>query len=362
MKFTIEQKALAQAAAMAAGVVEKRNTIPILANVKLATDDSGVIFTATDLDAEISVTKDAEVIAHGAVTVPADMLKSISAKLDSGKPVIVEEKDGYVTLKSGRSNFKLNTLPAEDFPELSTGAFESEQSVSGDVLGRALDRTVRAASKEEHRYYLNGVAMQFRDGVIKTIATDGHRLIVEQIAGDELPDVIIPTKAVNEIKAICAANGTVELSVSATKIRCIGTDTVYTSKVIDGTFPDWTRVVPAWSDSVLTVGATTMSEAAARVALVATERTRAVRLSVDADGVTLTVRGSDGGNAEDYVEGKWAGSGGVEIGVNAAYLADALQLAEKGDLDISITAPMDPIRVQFHESPDTIAVLMPMRC
>lgn len=361
MKFTIEQKVLAQAAAMAAGVVEKRNTIPILANVKLATDDSGVIFTATDLGAEISVTKDAEVIAHGAVTVPADMLKSISAKLDSSKIVTVEEKDGYVTLKSGRSNFKLNTLPAEDFPELSTGAFESEQSVSGDVLGRALDRTVRAASKEETRYYLNGVAMQFRDGIIKTIATDGHRLIVEQIAGAELPDVIIPTKAVNEIKAICAANGTVELSVSATKIRCIGTDTVYTSKVIDGTFPDWTRVVPAWSDSVLTVGATAMSEAAARVALVATERTRAVKLDVKSDGVQLTVRGTDGGNADDFVDGQWTGSDAMAIGVNAAYLADVLALADKGEIDVSISGTVNPIRIKFHESPETIAVVMPIR-
>ena len=361
MKFTIEQKVLAKAAATAASVVERRNTIPILAHVKIATDDNGVIFTATDLHSEISVTKEATVEAHGAATVAADILKSISAKLESGKLVTVEEEDGYVTIKSGRSTFKLNTLPVEDYPEMSTNPFDSVQRIDASALGRALGRAVRAASNEETRYYLNGVAMQFRDGVVKCIATDGHRLLVEQFEGVELPDIIVPTKAVNEIRNICSAGGEVEFSVASTKVRVRSDDTVYTSSTIDGTFPDWTRVVPVWSDSVLTVEAVDMSEAAARVALVVTERTRAVKLGVQPDGVQLTVRGTDGGNADDFVDGQWSGLEGMAIGVNAAYLADVLALAEKGEIDVSISGSRDPIRIKFHESPETIAVVMPFR-
>lgn len=361
MKFTIEKKALVEAANTASGVVERRNTIPILGHVKLSTDEGKVTFTATDLQSEISVTKPVDIEAHGAVTVPADMLKSIAAKLPDGKLVSIYEEDNRVVIKSGRSRFVLNTLDVDDFPSLSTSEFASVQAIDAKKFGRVIERASKSMSNEETRYYLNGVALQYRDGVLKAIATDGHRLIVEQLEGAEVPDIIIPAKAVSEIKSICS-DGDIELSVSETKFRIVGDGVVFTSSTIDGTFPDWTRVIPEWSDSVLTANAVDIAAASDRVALVASDRTRAVKLKFQSDGVTLSVQGADGGRAQDFVDGEWSGKDGDTIALNAAYLAHMLALAEKGDVDISKGSDMvGAVRIRFHESPETISVVMSMR-
>lgn len=360
MKLTICRNELLKAAQSAANIVDKRQVVPILSHVKIATNSDSVLFTTTDLDSEIQISKPAQVTQEGVTTVSANLLKDISTRMPDGALVSIELDGHNLIVKAGRQRYKMATLDADDFPELSAQPFESVQELSGDELSRILGRAKVAMSREETRYYLNGVAMQYRDDKLLAVATDGHRLVKEVLGGIEIPDVIIPSKSVVEIERLAGEVDSVTLHVSESKIKLEAGDTVFSSKTIDGTFPDWTRVIADKTDNILKAEAGPINVAASGVAVVSDQRTKSVKLTLSADSVNLSVRGSDN-FAENDVECEWSGADGFEIGVNAQYLADVLKLADKGVVRVYMGAAGDPLRIEFDESPDTVAVVMPIR-
>lgn len=359
MKLEIEHSDLVKAMNSAASVVDKRNVVPILGHVKIATNGDSVLFTTTNLEAEIQIKKPARVTGEGVTTVSANLLKDIAARMPAGSLVSMEIKDHDLIVKAGRQRYKIATLDADDFPELSAQGFESEQQLDGETFAHILSRVKTAMSKEETRYYLKGIAMQYRDDALVFVATDGHRLVKESITGEIVQDVIIPDTAVHVIERLAGETDTVTLHVSETKIKLDAGDTVFTSKVIDGTFPDWTRVVPPLSDNVMSADAGQINIAASGVAVVSDQRTKSVKLTMSPNSANLSVRGADNFGEGD-VDCEWNGEDGFAIGLNAQYLSDVLKLADKGTIRLHMSRATEPVRVVFDESPETVAVVMPM--
>ena len=304
MKFSIERAALLKAVAQAQSVVERRNTIPILANVLIEAQDSDVRFRATDLDIEVVDRADAQVERAGATTVSAVLLHEIVRKLPDGSLVTLTDDGakGRLTVEAGRSNFSLATLPKEDFPVMATSEYSSNFSAPAVVLRRLFDKSKFAISTEETRYYLNGVYMHISDSdggkVLRCVATDGHRLAridAELPSGAaEMPGVIVPRKTVGELRKLLDDDeAKIAVSVSETKIRFATPDITLTSKVIDGTFPDYTRVIPQGNTRKLEVDAAEFAKAVDRVATVSSERSRAVKLTLAEDKLILSVNAPD---------------------------------------------------------------------
>ena len=310
MKFSIERGTLLKAVGHAQSVVERRNTIPILANVLIEADGSDVSFRATDLDIEVVDKAPAQVERAGATTVSAVTLNEIVRKLPDGALVTLTDDgaSGRLQIDAGRSNFSLATLPKEDFPVMASSEYHSNFSVAAPVLRRLFDKSKFAISTEETRYYLNGVYMHVSESdggkVLRCVATDGHRLAridADLPAGaEDMPGVIVPRKTVGELRKLLDDDDTqIAVSVSETKVRFATPEITLTSKVIDGTFPDYTRVIPSGNTRKLEVDAADFAKAVDRVATVSSERSRAVKLQLDEDRLILSVNAPDSGNAEE---------------------------------------------------------------
>lgn len=294
MKFSMERGTLLKAVSQAQSVVERRNTIPILANVLIEAEGETVQFRATDLDIEVVDRAVAQVERAGATTVSAVTLHEIVRKLPDGALVSLSEDSasGRLTVEAGRSNFSLATLPKEDFPVMASSEYSANFSAPAPVLRRLFDKSKFAISTEETRYYLNGVYMHVassEDGkVLRCVATDGHRLArIDAPLPDgaaDMPGVIVPRKTVGEMRKLLDDDDMqIAVSVSETKVRFATPDITLTSKVIDGTFPDYTRVIPQGNTRRLEVDAAEFAKAVDRVATVSSERSRAVKLQLDED-------------------------------------------------------------------------------
>ena len=315
MKATIERAKLLRCLSHVQSVVERRNTIPILSNVLIeASADGRVRITATDLDLQVVESLDAaSVETAGAVTVQAHLLFDIARKLPDGSQVSLETADNRMTVKAGRSRFQLPTLPRDDFPVIAEGDLPTSFELPARLLAELIDRTRFAISTEETRYYLNGIFLHVSDDdqpVLKAAATDGHRLARFTVPRPEgaagMPDVIVPRKAVGELRKLLeeSLDGNVQVDLSASKIRfTLGGEggVVLTSKLIDGTFPDYSRVIPTGNDKLLKLDPKSFYEGVDRVATIATEKTRAVKMGLEADKVTLSVTSPDNGTAAEEV-------------------------------------------------------------
>jgi DNA polymerase-3 subunit beta len=339
MKITIERAALFRSLGHVQSVVERRNTIPILSNVLLKAENGELALTATDMDLEIVESVQAEVMGEGATTAPAHTLYDIVRKLPDGAQIELETSgDGQLmTLRSGRSNFKLGCLPVEDFPQMSGGDMAHRFSLPAGDLRALIDRTRFAISTEETRYYLNGIYLHAARGraggeegpMLRAVATDGHRLArveIDQPDGAEaMPGVIVPRKTVTEIRKLAdEAADRVEISLSETKIRFGFDSVVVTSKLIDGTFPDYERVIPSGNDKVMEVDAKTFANAVDRVATISTEKSRAVKLSISKGNLVLSATSPEAGSATEELEVEYD-SPPLEIGFNSRYLLDITQ-------------------------------------
>lgn len=298
MKITIERAALLRSLAHVQSVVERRNTIPILSNVKIEADGDVLSLNATDMDLEIAETVGAEVATPGALTAPAHTLYDIVRKLPEGSQVELDYTggDGLLTLRAGRSKFTLACLPTEDFPVMSGGEFPHNFSVPVGELRGLIDCTRFAISTEETRYYLNGIYLHAGDvggtPVLRGVATDGHRLASVDLplpeGSADIPGVIVPRKAVSELRKLIEETGdAVEISLSETKIRFAFDDAVLTSKLIDGTFPDYQRVIPSGNDKIMEVDAKLLAEVVDRVSAISTEKSRAVKLALSRGTLVL---------------------------------------------------------------------------
>jgi DNA polymerase-3 subunit beta len=371
MRLIIERGELLRALGHVPSVVERRTTIPILSNVLLRARDSTLEFKATDLEREVIESVSADVSQPGAVTVPAHMLHDIVRKLPDGTEVDIakDAEKERLTLAAGQARFALQTLPAEDFPDIGVGELGQEFDLSAQDMKRLIDKTRFAISTEETRYYLNGIylhaAQADKAPTLRAVATDGHRLAQVELplpAGAQgMPGVIIPRKTVHELHRLIEDSGaSVKVGVSPAKVRFeIGSVTL-TSKLIDGTFPDYGRVIPQGNDKEMKVSNAEFMAAVDRVSTIASERGRAVKLNIRPDKLVLSVNNPEGGSATEEI-GVEYGASPLEIGFNARYLLDIAGQLEGEQASFKLADPGSPTMVNDPGDPSALYVLMPMR-
>ena len=374
MKATIERATLLRCLSHVQSVVERRNTIPILSNVLIDASDGGSVrVMATDLDLQVVETMSAASVDQpGAITVSAHLLFDIARKLPDGSQVSLTTSDNRLEVKAGRANFKLPTLPRDDFPVIVEGDLPTSFELPARLLAELIDRTRFAISTEETRYYLNGIFLHVTDEdepLLKAAATDGHRLARFTISRPEgaagMPDVIVPRKAVGELRKLLdeAIDSNVLIDLSASKIRfTMGGEggVVLTSKLIDGTFPDYSRVIPTANDKLLKVDPKLFFSGVDRVATIATEKTRAVKIGLDNDRVTLSVTSPDNGTAAEELAAEYRAES-LEIGFNANYLKDILGQIDSDTVELHLADAGAPTLIRENDQARALYVLMPMR-
>ncbi len=371
MKISIERAALLKAVSQAQSVVERRNTIPILANVLIEAEGDTVSLRATDLDIEAVDRAPATVERAGATTVSALTLHEIVRKLPDGSLVQLASDDstGRLTVTAGRSTFSLATLPRQDFPVMANSEYTANFSAPAGVLRRLFDKSKFAISTEETRYYLNGVYMHVAQGesgkVLRCVATDGHRLARIDAplpdGADNMPGVIVPRKTVGELrKLLDDDDASIAVSVSETKVRFATPVMQLTSKVIDGTFPDYTRVIPMGNSRRMEVDAAEFARAVDRVATVSSERSRAVKLRLDEDRLILSVNSPDTGAAEEELAVAYSDDV-LEIGFNAKYLLEIASQVDRENAVFLFNSSGDPTLMREGNDTSAVYVVMPMR-
>jgi DNA polymerase-3 subunit beta len=366
MKATIERAVLLKSLGHVQSVVERRNTIPILSNVLMeAREDGSLRLMATDLDLQVDETIPANVSQAGATTVSAHTFFDIVRKLPEGSQVELTAAEGKMQVIAGRSRFNLSTLPRDDFPVIAEGDLPTRFELPAATLREIIEKTRFAISSEETRYYLMGIFFHVVDEQLRAAATDGHRLaritVSRPDGADGMPDVIVPRKAVNELyRLLEELEGTVEISMSPTKIRFGLGSAILTSKLIDGTFPDYNRVIPTANDKLLKLDPKSFSAGVDRVSTIASEKTRAVKMSVDRDKVTLSVTSPENGVATEELPADY-GSDGLEIGFNARYLLDILSEIDGDTVEVHLADAAAPTLLRENDKSNALYVLMPMR-
>ncbi|MDD7909603.1 MULTISPECIES: DNA polymerase III subunit beta [Pseudovibrio] len=371
MKATLERTELLKSLTHVHRVVERRNTIPILSNVMLQTEGGELKLRATDLDLEVLETIPAVIEVPGATTVPAHMIYEIVRKLPDGSQVVLETSGDDTTLeiRAGRSRFALQMLPISDFPDMTAGDFTHAFTITAGGIRKLIDATQFAISTEETRYYLNGIYMHAVETEgeqrFRAVATDGHRLAQSELPAPEgsegMPGIIVPRKTVGEIQKLLEdPEAEVRVEISETKIRFTTGPVVLTSKLIDGSFPDYGRVIPKNNDKEMRVDRDVFKEAVDRVSTISSERGRAVKLALTEGKLVLTVTNPDSGSATEELMVEYD-SDDMEIGFNSKYLLDiAGQLSADAAL-FRLADSGSPTLIQEDGKEDTLFVLMPMR-
>ena len=371
MKLTLERAALLKALSHVQSVVERRNTIPILANVLLQAQKSRLSLSATDMDLAVVETIDANSGTTGATTVPAHTLYEIVRKLPDGSQVELETAaDGdSITLRAGRSRFTLACLAPADFPAMNDGDLPHRFPVPANELRSLIDRTRFAVSTEETRYYLNGIYVHATQSngvrVLRGVATDGHRLARVEMplpaGAEDMPGVIVPRKTVGELrKLLDEADGAVEVELSDTKIRLSIGNITLTSKLVDGTFPDYERVIPVGNDKALEVPVKAFAQAVDRVSTISTEKSRAIKLALGKNTLTLSATSPDASSAVEEIEVGYD-STPIEIGFNSRYLLDIAEQISGSDVRFLLADSGSPTVVRDAADESALYVLMPMR-
>jgi len=372
MKLTIDRGALLKALGHVQSVVEKRNTIPILSNVRLdAGEDGKLHLTATDMDLAIIEAASATVTQTGATTTSAHMLYDIVRKLAEGSEIGLSliEDGGKLEIRSGRSCFKLACLPVEDFPVMAEGELAHRFSISAAYLRRLIDKTGFAISTEETRYYLNGIYLHAvgDDGpaFLRAVATDGHRLArVDTPLPDgaaDIPGIIIPRKTVGEVrKLIEESDGEVMIALSDSKIRFALDGAILTSKLIDGSFPDYERVIPSDNDKIMTVDNKSFTQAVDRVSTISTEKSRAIKITLEDSVMTLSATSPDAGAATEELDAQY-NLEKIEIGFNSRYVLDMAKQIKGDTIEFRLADSASPTLVRDSEDENAVYVIMPMR-
>ncbi len=370
MKVIIERSVFLKALGHVQSVVERRNTIPILSNVLLQAEGGSLALTATDLDIEIAEHVGADVEQPGAITASALTLYEIVRRLPEGAQVCLDTDSDANRLKlsAGKSDFSLAVLPDQDFPSLTVDGEGTAFTMPAQDLKRLIDKTRFAMSQEETRYYLNGVYLHaVNDGEtsLRAVATDGHRLArldcpLPDGAAD-IPGVIVPRKAVTELRRLLDdASDTVDVTVSEAKVRFAFDEVTLTSKLIDGTFPDYQRVIPDGNDRVLKVETSDFTKAVDRVSTVSADKTRSVKLVIEADNMRLMVNNPETGSAQEELSVDYA-SELLEIGFNAKYLIDVAGQIDGKTATFEFSDPSSPTIISDEEDVQALYVLMPLR-
>ncbi len=375
MKITADRKTLHAALDLARRVVERRNTIPIMSNLRLTAAGDRLQVTATDLDLEVKTALAARVDQEADITLPAHTLRDIVAALPDGDVSIVAD-DGRATVSAGRSRYRLFTLPVTDYPSLAAEDLRHEFVLSAAALHRLMDVPRFAISTEETRYYLNGIYLHVVDGddgpALRAVSTDGHRLMrVECLApagSAGMPGIIVPRKTVAEIAALAARAGPedkIAVAVSENKIRITAGETTLISKLIDGSFPDYGRVIPARDaeGTLITIDRAEVLAAAGRVTTLSGDRARCIAFRFAAKGSAIDVNNPDAGEAREDIAAELDGPD-ITIGFNGKYVADVLGTLTATRITLRLRTAGDPARIESADAAtdaDLVSVLMPMR-
>ena len=371
MKLTIERAALLRSLAHVQNVVERRTTIPILSNVMLTAEGGSLGLTATDMDLSLVAHETASVAKAGVTTLAAHTLFDIVRKLPDGSEVGIEQTGGQgeVTVRAARSVFNLPTLPADEFPAIGKEELGTRFLIPAEDLRKLIDKTRFAISTEETRYYLNGIHFHATKAgatsMLRAVATDGHRLARVEVplpaGAEQIPPIIVPRKTVGEIrKLIDSLGGEVEISVSPARIQFSCDHAVLVSRLIDGTFPDYERVIPAGNEKVALFNGKEFRDAVDRVATISTEKARAVKLSFAPGTVTISAVSAETGRAVDEIDVDYDGTT-LEIGFNARYILDMLQEIDGEQVRFEMASAAAPTVVRDPSDLSTLYVLMPMR-
>jgi DNA polymerase-3 subunit beta len=364
----VEKSTLLKALGHIQSVVERRNTIPILGNVKIEAKNNLLSLTSTDMDISATESIPADIQAEGALTVPAHTLYDIVRKLADGSQIQLtcNAQTGFkLSIVSGACEFALSCLPVEDFPVIDRGEMSHQFSLTKEQLVALLDKTKFAISTEETRYYLNGIYLHEKQGNLVTVATDGHRLAAMKFEAPEgvsgMPGVIIPRKTVAEIrKLVDVAEGDIGVALSDTKIAFeFGTASVI-SKLIDGTFPEYEKVIPSGNDKDMTVPTAALISSVDRVATIASDKTRAIKLAFSNNKLTLTASNEDAGTAQEEIEVVYEGES-FDIGFNSRYLLEMLSGFEGKTAIFSLAGGSAPALVKDDNQEGALYVIMPMR-
>jgi len=369
MKLVIERAVLLKALSPIQSVVERRGTIPILANVRLDAD-KGLSLTATDMDIAIVEKVAAEVSEKGSTTVPAHMFYEIIRKLPDGSNIQLSQSDrAKLTIVAGQSKFSLASLPVDDFPVMAEGELGHKFSITPAECKALLEKTRFAISTEETRYYLNGIYLHAANSqgaaVLRAVATDGHRLARMEVAlpagAEQIPGVIIPRKTVGELYKLVEQGGEkVEISLSESKIRFELGGAVLVSKLIDGTFPDYERVIPTGNDKVMEVDGKEFARAVDRVSVITSEKSRGIKLALSGSKITLSASSAEQGTAIEELSVSY-GADAVEIGFNSRYLLDMMSQVEGDTAQFVFADSNSPTIVRDPSDVGALYVIMPMR-
>ena len=366
MKLTIDRMSLLRPLGHVQSVVERRNTIPILANVVLRAEDGQLSLTATDMDMDIATEVGCSVMTPGTTTMSAHLLYDIARKLPDGAEVEIVVNDGHAMVSTGRSSFRLPTLPVEDFPAISSNELPVNFSLTAADMRDLIDATRFAISTEETRYYLNGIYIhQAESGELCAVATDGHRLAMTRQAlpsgAVQMPSIILPRKAVSELrKLLDDFDGDVLIGLSETRAEFRFGVVRLTSKLIDGTFPDYTRVIPVGNDRIMQVDVSAFSAAVDRVSTIASEKSRSVKMGLKSGVLTLSASNTDASSATEELEVSYDGPE-MEIGFNARYLLDIAGQVNSDMVEFALADQGSPSLVRAPGDEASLFVLMPMR-
>ena len=367
MKATIERATLLKSLSHVQSVVERRNTIPILSNVLIeASADGAIKLMATDLDLQVVESISAQVEQPGATTISAHTLFDIARKLPEGSQVSLQAADGKMLIQAGRARFNLSTLPRDDFPVIAEGDLPTQFELPAETLKQIIDKTRFAISTEETRYYLNGIYIhKSEQGDLCAVATDGHRLALTRqglpTGASSMPSVIVPRKAVTELrKLLDDFDGEIGMSLSDTRAEfSFGTVRLKT-KLIDGTFPDYTRVIPRGNDRIMQVDSASFSAAVDRVSTISSEKSRSVKMRLQPGSLSLSASSTDASSADEALEVSYDGPE-MEIGFNARYLLDIASQVDSDVIEFALADQGAPSLVRTPGDEATLFVLMPMR-
>ena len=373
MKFSVNSSALLTALQHVHSVVERRNTIPILANVLIEAKDKSISLMATDMDIQVLESiedKEADITQMGTITTSAQMLYDIVRKLPGNiKVELYSENSDRLAIKASSSSFALNCLPAKDFPSFPDEDFKNSFQIKSEDLVRLIDKTSFAMSIEETRYYLNGIYMhtvkEDEKIFLRTVATDGHRLSRVDMSlptgAEEIVGVIIPRKTIMEIRKLLEdTDDSITVSIDDTRIRFSIGKVILTSKLLDGTFPDYSRVIPEKNEKTVMVSNQALSEAVDRVSTVSTEKSRAIKVNVNKGNITVIANNPDQGSATESISIEYDGDE-IEIGFNSKYVLDVARQVKGKSMLIKLSDPVSPTIVIDEEDKHALFVLMPMR-
>jgi DNA polymerase-3 subunit beta len=369
MKFSIARDTLIKPLNLVAGVVERRQTLPILSNVLIALEGSKLSLTGTDLEVELVGRLDLEAAGvDGDVTVPARKLVDICKSLPEGSNIEFSVEGGKATVKAGRSRFTLSTLPAADFPAVEANAGDISLEMEQALVKQLIDGTAFAMAQQDVRYYLNGLYFEVLGGRLRVVATDGHRLALatapQRVEATDL-GVIIPRKGVLELSRLLEGTTPIALSIGTNHIRATTEQFTFTSKLVDGKFPDYERVIPKNPDKLVVGDRAELKQAFTRTAILSNEKYRGVRLRLSQNSLDITANNPEQEQAEEVVAVEYGGAE-MEIGFNVSYLLDVLSVLSQAQVrlclsDEASSALLEHAQPPSDQEPERLYVVMPMR-